>query len=231
MSKRVLVVEDEEDIRRLVLIKLKGAGYVVVTANDGEEGLAAAVRDKPDLLVSDVMMPKKDGYTMVREVREALGPEAPAIIMLTARGQDTDVATGLDSGADDYIVKPFAPRELIARVNAVLRRSGGQDETELVRIDELTLDRAGHRVMVGERTVTLGPTEYRLLEFFMTHPERVYSREQLLDRVWGGNVYVEERTIDVHIRRLRKALDDYGYDRLVQTVRGAGYRFSARPET
>ena len=152
------------------------------------------------------------------------------IHILTARAEEGDKVAGLEGGADDYMTKPFSPRELIARVNAVLRRSGGPDEGERIQFGELSLDRAGHRVMVADRTVPLGPTEYRLLEFFMTHPERVYSREQLLDRVWGGNVYVEERTIDVHVRRLRRALEDFGYDRLVQTVRGAGYRFSARTE-
>jgi two-component system, OmpR family, phosphate regulon response regulator PhoB len=151
--------------------------------------------------------------------------------MLTARAEEADKIAGLDGGADDYLTKPFSPRELLARVNALLRRSAGYAEEESITIGPLNLDRAGHRVSAGERNVALGPTEYRLLEFFMTHPDRVYSREQLLDRVWGGNVYVEERTIDVHIRRLRRALEDHGAESLVQTVRGAGYRFSARAET
>ena len=202
-SKQILIVEDERPIREMIAFGLKRAGFEVREAEDCRAARAAlAERDTRDL----------------------------PVILLTARAEEGDKVAGLDGGADDYMTKPFSPRELVARVNAVLRRSGSQDESERVQFDQLTLDRAGHRVMVGARTVPLGPTEYRLLEFFMTHPERVYSREQLLDRVWGGNVYVEERTIDVHVRRLRKALEDFGYDRLVQTVRGAGYRFSARPE-
>jgi two-component system phosphate regulon response regulator PhoB len=147
---------------------------------------------------------------------------------LTARAEEGDKVAGLEGGADDYVTKPFSPRELLARINAVLRRGGGNGVDERIEFGGLILDQGSHRVMVGERTVALGPTEYRMLEFFMTHPERVYTRDQLLDRIWGGNVYVEERTIDVHIRRLRKALEDFGYDRFVQTVRGSGYRFSAR---
>jgi two-component system phosphate regulon response regulator PhoB len=150
--------------------------------------------------------------------------------MLTARAEEADKVAGLECGADDYVTKPFSPRELLARINAVLRRTGGNDIDEKIEFDGLALDQASHRVMAGERAVPLGPTEYRMLEFFITHPERVYSREQLLDRVWGGNVYVEERTIDVHIRRLRKALEAVQLDHLVQTVRGSGYRFSARDE-
>jgi len=149
--------------------------------------------------------------------------------MLTARGSEEDKVRGLATGADDYLVKPFGARELLARINAVLRRTTPAEGAERIDIEGLVLDQSSQRVSSGERTVALGPTEYRMLAFFMTHPERVYTREQLLDRVWGGNVYVEERTIDVHIRRLRKALEEFGYDRLIQTVRGSGYRFSSRP--
>jgi two-component system phosphate regulon response regulator PhoB len=150
------------------------------------------------------------------------------IIMLTARAEETDKIAGLDGGADDYLTKPFSPRELVARINAVLRRTTSGERTEAVTIDGLRIEPASQRVYAGESAVSLGPTEYRMLAFFMSHPERVYTREQLLDRVWGGNVYVEERTIDVHIRRLRKALEEHGFDRFIQTVRGSGYRFSSR---
>ena len=150
------------------------------------------------------------------------------VIMLTARAAEADKVAGLEGGADDYVTKPFSPRELLARIQAVLRRTSTTSTDEHIELGGLQLDKASHRVSAGERTVALGPTEYRMLEFFMSHPERVYSREQLLDRIWGGNVYVEERTIDVHIRRLRKALEEHGFDHLVQTVRGSGYRFSAK---
>jgi two-component system, OmpR family, phosphate regulon response regulator PhoB len=149
-------------------------------------------------------------------------------MLLTAHSEEGNNVAGLEGGADDYITKPCSPRELLARINAVLRRSAPNASEERIEVEGLALDQASHRVLIGEATVGLGPTEYRMLEFFMTHPERVYSRDQLLDRIWGGNVYVEERTIDVHIRRLRKALEDFGYDRFIQTVRGSGYRFSAR---
>jgi two-component system phosphate regulon response regulator PhoB len=222
-SKQILIVEDERAIREMIAFGLKRAGFEVREAEDCRAARAALADRRPDLILIDWMLTRS--LKRERETRDL------PVIMLTAKAEEADKVAGLDGGADDYVIKPFSPRELIARVNAVLRRTGGHDETEVISFDELSLDRAGHRVMIGERTVTLGPTEYRLLEFFMTHPERVYSREQLLDRVWGGNVYVEERTIDVHIRRLRKALEEFGYDRLVQTVRGAGYRFSARAET
>ena len=152
------------------------------------------------------------------------------IIMLTARAAEGDKVAGLDGGADDYMTKPFSPRELLSRINAVLRRSGVAEEGDRLQLAGLTMDRASHRVSSADREVTLGPTEYRMLEFFMQNPERVYSRSQLLDRVWGGNVYIEERTIDVHIRRLRKALEDVQMDHLIQTVRGSGYRFSAKEQ-
>jgi two-component system phosphate regulon response regulator PhoB len=148
--------------------------------------------------------------------------------MLTARAEEEDKVQGLESGADDYVTKPFSPREMVARIRAVLRRGGPAAEDEILRANGLALDLASHRVSAGESLLEMGPTEYRLLEFFMSHPERVYSRGQLLDRVWGSNVYVEERTVDVHIRRLRKVLEPHGYDALIQTVRGAGYRFSTR---
>jgi two-component system phosphate regulon response regulator PhoB len=174
------------------------------------------------------MLPGVSGLDLARRLkREDLTRGVP-IIMLTARGEEEDRVKGLEVGADDYVTKPFSPRELLARINAVLRRSSPAGEDERVEVNGLVLDSAGHRVSACGQPVHLGPTEFRLLQFFMTHPERVYSRGQLLDRVWGGNVYIEERTVDVHIRRLRKALTPFGFEALVQTVRGAGYRFSTQ---
>jgi len=228
-GKQILIVEDERPIREMIAFSLRRAGYDVTEAEDCSEARARIADRRPDLMLVDWMLPDNSGLELTRQVKRDRDMQELPIIMLTARADEADKVAGLECGADDYVTKPFSPRELVARINAVLRRSlpGGQDE--LVRAEGLTLDQAGHRVVVGEATVGLGPTEYRLLSFFMTHPDRVYSRSQLLDRVWGGNVYVEERTVDVHIRRLRKALEAHGYDRFIQTVRGAGYRFSSRP--
>ncbi len=229
MPPRVLIVEDEKPIREMLAFALKRAGFEVDEAGDSRSARAALVDRRPDLVLVDWMLPDTSGLELTRAIKRAAETRDLPIIMLTARTEEGDKIAGLDGGADDYVTKPFSPRELVARINAVLRRAGaGGDETERVTVEGLSLDRASHRVSAGERTVPLGPTEFRMLEFLMTHPDRVYTREQLLDRVWGGNVYLEERTIDVHIRRLRKALEDFGYDRLIQTVRGAGYRLSAR---
>ena len=191
----------------------------------------ASIGDRrPDLILVDWMLPDMSGLELVRQLRRDSHTRDIPIVMLTARAEEADKVAGLESGADDYLTKPFSARELIARIQAVLRRSAPAGQAERVEVEGLTLDQAGHRVLAGDKSVSLGPTEYRLLAFLMTHPDRVYSRSQLLDRVWGGNVYVEERTVDVHIRRLRKALEDSGYDRFVQTVRGAGYRFSAQQD-
>ena len=192
-------------------------------------GRAEVANKLPDLLLVDWMLPDTSGLEFTRALKRDRETRELPVIMLTARAEEGDKVAGLEGGADDYITKPFSPRELLARINAVLRRTTPVEGTERIDVEGLVLDQSSQRVSSGERTVALGPTEYRMLAFFMTHPERVYTREQLLDRVWGGNVYVEERTIDVHIRRLRKALEEYGYDRLIQTVRGSGYRFSARP--
>jgi two-component system phosphate regulon response regulator PhoB len=185
---------------------------------------------RPDLMLVDWMLPDMSGLELTRLVKRDPGTRDLPIIMLTARAGEGDKVAGLDGGADDYMTKPFSPRELLSRINAVLRRTGDAEEGDVLQLAGLRMDRAGHRVTSGEQEVLLGPTEYRMLEFFMQNPERVYSRSQLLDRVWGGNVYIEERTIDVHIRRLRKALEDVRLDHLVQTVRGSGYRFSAREQ-
>ncbi len=228
MSKQVLIVEDERPIREMVSFSLKRAGFEVREAEDSRSARASLADRRPDLVLIDWMLPDMSGLELTRAIKRDRETRALPIIMLTARAEEGDKVAGLEGGADDYVTKPFSPRELVARINAVLRRAVPTGDGELIAVEGLALDQASHRVLVGERTVPLGPTEYRMLEFFMTHPERVYTRDQLLDRVWGGNVYVEERTIDVHIRRLRKALEEFGYDRLVQTVRGSGYRFSAR---
>ncbi len=229
-SKQILIVEDERPIREMIAFGLRRAGFEVLEAEDCRAARARIADRRPDLLLVDWMLPDMSGLELTRALKRDKETREVPVIMLTARAEEQDKILGLEGGADDYVTKPFSPRELLARVNAVLRRVAPAGAEEVVEIDGLTLDGASHRVTVGEQTVALGPTEFRLLSFFMTHPERVYSRNQLLDRVWGGNVYVEERTVDVHIRRLRKALETFGYDRFVQTVRGAGYRFSARAE-
>ena len=227
-AKRILIVEDEQPIREMVMFALASAGYEAQEAADSRQAQAVIAERLPDLLLLDWMLPGVSGIDFARRLKkEELTRELP-IIMLTARAEEEDKVQGLESGADDYITKPFSPRELVARIRAVLRRGGPAAEGEVLRANDLSLDLASHRVSSGETLLEMGPTEYRLLEFFMSHPERVYSRGQLLDRVWGGTVYVEERTVDVHIRRLRKALEPHGHDALIQTVRGAGYRFSTR---
>jgi two-component system phosphate regulon response regulator PhoB len=228
-AKQILVVEDERPIREMIAFGLRRAGFEVREAADARTGRAEVANKMPDLLLVDWMLPDTSGLEFTRALKRDRETRELPVIMLTARAEEGDKVAGLEGGADDYITKPFSPRELLARINAVLRRTTAVEGTERIDVEGLVLDQSSQRVSSGERTVALGPTEYRMLAFFMTHPERVYTREQLLDRVWGGNVYVEERTIDVHIRRLRKALEEYGYDRLIQTVRGSGYRFSARP--
>ncbi|MCU0806930.1 MAG: phosphate regulon transcriptional regulator PhoB [Candidatus Contendobacter sp.] len=227
-AKRILIVEDEQPIREMVMFALASAGYEAQEAADSRQAQAVIAERLPDLLLLDWMLPGVSGIDFARRLKkEDLTRELP-IIILTARAEEEDKVQGLESGADDYITKPFSPRELVARIRAVLRRGAPAAEGEVLRANRLSLDLASHRVSSGETLLDMGPTEYRLLEFFMSHPERVYSRGQLLDRVWGGTVYVEERTVDVHIRRLRKALEPHGHDALIQTVRGAGYRFSTR---
>jgi two-component system phosphate regulon response regulator PhoB len=228
-AKQILVVEDERPIREMIAFGLRRAGFEVREAADARSGRAEVANKLPDLLLVDWMLPDTSGLEFTRALKRDRETRELPVIMLTARAEEGDKVAGLEGGADDYITKPFSPRELLARINAVLRRALPSEGSERIDIEGLVLDQSSQRVSSGERTVALGPTEYRMLAFFMTHPERVYTREQLLDRVWGGNVYVEERTIDVHIRRLRKALEEFWYDRLIQTVRGSGYRFSARP--
>jgi two-component system phosphate regulon response regulator PhoB len=211
----------------MIAFNLLRAGYEVVEAEDCRTARSLIADERPDLVLVDWMLPDASGLELTRSLRRDDANRELPIIMLTARAGERDKITGLDGGADDYITKPFAPRELLARINALLRRSTS-DLEEPLSAGELRLDPVSHRVTVGENEVSLGPTEYRLLKFLMANPERVYGRSQLLDQVWGQNVYVEERTVDVHVRRLRKALEAYSADQFVQTVRGAGYRFSTR---
>jgi two-component system phosphate regulon response regulator PhoB len=226
--KHILVVEDEQPIREMVGFALENSGYQVQEATNARQAQTLIADNVPDLILLDWMLPDVSGIDYARRLKkEDLTREIP-IIMLTARSEEEDKILGFESGADDYVTKPFSPRELVARIRAVLRRGGPPADQEVLEAKGLILDMASHRVSADENTLEIGPTEYRLLEFFMSHPERVYSRGQLLDRVWGSNVYVEERTVDVHIRRLRKALEPFGHDTLIQTVRGAGYRFSKR---
>ena len=227
MQQKVLVVEDEAAIREMLAFNLGRAGYEVLSAATGMEARTSMVDRFPDVVLMDWMLPDMSGLELTRQLKRDPETREIPIIMLTARVQEDDRVAGLEGGADDYITKPFSPRELLARIKAVLRR-GAAFQDEIVTVGRLKLNSASHRVSVGEAEISLGPTEYRILHFFMHHPDRVYSRAQLLDRIWGANVYVEERTVDVHIRRLRKALTSSGYDKLVQTVRGAGYRFSPR---
>ncbi len=227
MQKRILIVDDEPAIRDMVAFALRKGDYEPAHAGDAREAQAAIADAVPDLILLDWMLPGTSGLELARRWRrEELTREIP-IIMLTARGEENDRVGGLEAGVDDYVVKPFSARELLARIRAVMRRARDDDEDGSVSVGVLRIDGAAHRVYANGEPVVIGPTEYRLLHFFMTHPERVYSRAQLLDHVWGGSVYVEERTIDVHIRRLRKTLEPSGLDAMVQTVRGAGYRFSA----
>ncbi len=224
----ILVVEDEIAIREMLRLALKRAGFTVEEAADVRQAHDFMSKRLPELIILDWMLPGISGIELARQLKKKTQTQQIPIIMLTARGEEEDKIRGLEVGADDYVTKPFSPRELIARIKAVLRRISTEYDNEQLVINELQLYPEEHRVMVGDQEVIMGPTEFKLLHFFMRHPERVYSRNQVLDQVWGNNVYIEERTVDVHIRRLRKALALYGYDQLVQTVRGVGYRFSAR---
>ncbi|HEV2109936.1 MAG TPA: phosphate regulon transcriptional regulator PhoB [Gammaproteobacteria bacterium] len=224
-EKRILVVEDERAIREMVVFTLKRAGFAVTEAEDASAARRALVDHSPDLVLLDWMLPDLSGLELARALRRDQATRDLPVIMLTARAAEDDKVMGLESGADDYLTKPFSARELVARIQALLRRAAGADG-EALAVGGLKLDPASHRVSAEGAEVTLGPTEYRLLKFFMSQPERVFSRAQVLDRVWGGNVYIEERTVDVHIRRLRKALAPHGCDAYIQTVRGSGYRFS-----
>jgi len=227
MAATILVVEDEPAIQELIAYNLKQAGHQPLRADNAEQAMNLVQNALPDLVLLDWMLPGQSGIDFARRLRSDKRTRTVPIIMLTARSDEQDKLTGLDTGADDYITKPFSPRELNARIKAVLRRRAPQMTDDVVQLGGLKLDPSSHRISGNGEPVVLGPTEFRLLHFLMTHPERVHSRTQLLDQVWGDHVFVEERTVDVHIRRLRKALEPTTLDRLVQTVRGTGYRFSA----
>lgn len=222
---KILIVEDETPIREMIAFHLDRAGFETLEAADCREARQLLADERPDLALIDWMLPDMSGLELTRMLKRDKDNEDLAIIMLTARTGEQDKVSGLEGGADDYVTKPFAPRELVARIHAVLRRSRATDG-DSVSAGCLEIDTAGHRVTANGDDIQLGPTEYRLLKHLMTHADRVYSRAQLLDRVWGANVYVEERTVDVHVRRLRKALECHGADAYIQTVRSAGYRFS-----
>jgi len=230
MSAKVLILEDERDIREMLAFCMEQAGYQVEQAATAERVFGLLKEGfLPDILLVDWMLPGASGVELTKKLKKDQAYKDLPVIMLTARGEEDDRVQGLEAGADDYVVKPFSPRELLARVQAVLRRSGKENNvSEQISHGDIQLDTAGHRVMIKGKEVHLGPTEYKILHFFMSHPERVYSRGQLLDSVWGQQVVVEERTVDVHIRRLRKALQDYQVENYIQTVRGSGYRFSAK---
>jgi two-component system phosphate regulon response regulator PhoB len=221
----ILVVEDESDIREMLSFSLERAGYTIIEAGDAEDGLHRLEGPLPDLVIIDWMLPGMSGLDMARKLRrDPLTAELP-LIMLTAKGEEADKLRSYDVGIDDYVTKPFSPRELVARIKAVLRRTGAPEGGQLA-YGRMVLDTQSHRLLIEGESVHIGPTEFRLLEFLMRHPERAFDREQLLDRVWGRSVYVEERTVDVHILRLRKVLNPHGLGSWVQTVRGVGYRFS-----
>lgn len=226
----VLVVDDETAIRAMLRMALEIADLRCIEADNIHDAYTRVVDERPDIVLLDWMLPGGSGLELLRRLKRGDTTRDLPVIMLTAKTAEDNVIQGLDVGADDYITKPFAPRELIARVRALLRRSSSGQANERMQVSQLVLEGESRRVLIGEEPVEMGPTEFKLLQFFMTHPERAYTRGQLLDQVWGANVYVEERTIDVHIRRLRKALQapQGDYSNLIQTVRGTGYRFSSR---
>lgn len=226
-GKKILIVDDEASIREMIAVALEMAGYECLEASNTQDAYSIIVDEAPQMILLDWMLPGTSGLEFARRLkRDERASEIP-IIMLTAKGEEDNKILGLEAGADDYITKPFSPRELVARLKAVLRRTTPAGVEDPIEVNGLILDPVCHRVSANESPLDIGPTEYRLLQFFMTHQERAYSRTQLLDQVWGGNVYVEERTVDVHIRRLRKALGDE-FEHLIQTVRGTGYRFSTK---
>ncbi len=228
MAGKILLVDDEPAIREMVGFTLYRAGFDYAEVGDATQAEATIQREQPDLVLLDWMLPGLSGIDLARRLRRNQATRSIPIIMVTARGNEEDKVRGLNLGADDYITKPFAPRELVARIQAVLRRTRSDDCDTAVRVGNLVLDTTSHRVFAEDRIVDLGPTEFRMLHLFMTHPDRVYSREQLLDLVWGKSLHVGERTVDMHVSKLRKALEPHGLGEMLQTVRGVGYRLSGR---
>ncbi|MEW8329227.1 MAG: phosphate regulon transcriptional regulator PhoB [Candidatus Thiodiazotropha sp.] len=223
---RILIVEDEPEVREMIRYFLEPEGYQVDEAGNAQEARQQLSLRNYDLILMDWMLPGRSGLDLTRELKQNVRQDSPPVIMLTARSEEVDKVNGLESGADDYITKPFSTREMLARIKAVIRRGSGTDRGKLVEFAGLSLDPGSHLVAIDGNPLHLSPAEYRLLYFFMTHPDRVYSRNQILDLVWGNTVYVDERTVDVHIRRLRKQLAPSGHDKFLQTVRGVGYRFT-----
>ena len=226
---RILIVEDEAPIAELIAVNLRHNGFQPIWAIDAETAQRELDEVLPDVILLDWMLPGESGLTLARRWRASARTKAVPNLMLTARGDEADRVAGLDAGADDYIVKPFSPRELLARIRAVLRRRVPEASGGVVKMGELQLDADTHRVSLADKPLKIGPTEFKLLHFFMHHPERVHSRGALLDKVWGDHVYIEERTVDVHVKRLRESLSDAGS--MIETVRGAGYRFTHTPST
>jgi two-component system, OmpR family, phosphate regulon response regulator PhoB len=222
----VLVVEDEDAIRDMLVMVLEQAGFIAIGISDAEQANKSLSDHQPDLIVLDWMLPGISGVEWARRLKKDQFCREIPIILLTARGEEEDKVRGLEIGADDYMTKPFSPKELVARIRAVLRRAGKIQDLAQITLGDIILDTEQHRLTLGDKQLEVSPTEFRLMQFFMTHPDKVYSRTQLLDQVWGRSVYIEERTVDVHIRRLRKILAEYDREDLVQTVRGFGYRFS-----
>ena len=225
----ILVVEDDRAIRDMLNFVLAQHRFNIIESNDAESAQQRILQKPPNLILLDWMLPGQSGIDFAQQLRADPNTRDIPIIMITAKGEEIDKVSGLNSGADDYITKPFSPRELIARIKAVLRRGAHTNDQEVVAISGLTLNRSLHQVKAHGHPLDLGPTEFKLLHFLMQHPERVYGRDQLLDRVWGRDVFVEERTVDVCVRRLRKTLEPHGFDKFVETIRGVGYRFSANP--
>jgi two-component system phosphate regulon response regulator PhoB len=225
-SPNILVVEDEQAIAEMIMTSLEMAGYQVKRAANGQIAYQMVLDTPPDLILADWMMPMMTGVELAKRLKREENTAEIPIILLTAKADEDDKIKGFDAGVDDYVIKPFSPRELLARIKAVLRRGHTDSNGKGLTAGQLVLDRSAKKASIAGNALSLGPIEYRLLEFFMLHPDRVYSRDQLLDRVWGGNVYVENRTVDVHIRRLRLSISILSHETMIQTVRGAGYRFS-----